>query len=248
VLNIPAFANDQVIEADMAASAGDAIAASIADMAANEAQAGLQAISSSTPYPTASAIDPTYSRTRTCYDANDAVVASCTPIAQVRRIVTHVTYDGTREGSSAVEGGIPTTWVGNFHLVADDTVRRVFNTAQPPLETSRVHSALITARDTVTFTHGPFTRLVAAASDDSVQAVTWNMPRSQNPFPASGKIVRMANWRVTASGEDRSVTREVSRRIEVVFPADAQGNVTLTVNDLTCNLNLVTRIVSDCSR
>ncbi|MGH8637279.1 MAG: hypothetical protein ACREUZ_09120, partial [Burkholderiales bacterium] len=79
-LDIPAFANDAVVEADMAASAGDAIASAIADMAANEAQAGLQAISASTSYPSASAIDPTYTRTRTCYDAGDAVVVNCTPI------------------------------------------------------------------------------------------------------------------------------------------------------------------------
>lgn len=245
VLDIPSFVNDAVIESDMAASAGDGIATTIADMAANESQAGLQAISSDVAaYPTASAVD--YSRSRTCYDGNDAVVANCNPIAQVRRIVTHVTVDGTREGSSNVEGGIPVTWLANVHLVADDTVRRVFNTAQPPVETSRNHSALITGRDTVTFTQGPFTRLVAEAFDDSVRAVTWNLPRSTNPFPVSGSIVRRVNWHVTASGENRTVERDVSRRIEVVFPADAQGNVVLHINDRTCNLNLVTHIVSQC--
>jgi hypothetical protein len=243
--DVPAFANDEIIEADMAASAGDAIATSLADMAANETQAGLQSISV-TPYPSASAIDPAYSRTRTCYDAADAVVANCIPLAQVRRIVTHVTFDGTREGVSETEGGLPVTWVTNVHLVADDTVRRLYNQAQPAVETARSHSALITARDTATFTQGPFSRHVTAASDDSVRAVTWNLPHSQNPFPVAGKIIRMLNWRVTASGDNRSFTRDVRRRVEVQFPADAQGNVVLTINDKTCNLNLVTRVVSDC--
>jgi hypothetical protein len=243
--DVPVFANDAVIEADMAASAGDAIASAITDMAANEAQAGLQAISSSAPFPMAAAIEPTYSRSRTCYDGSDVVVTNCTPLSQVRRVVTHVTFDGTRQGSSS-SGEVVSTWVANIHLVADDTTRRVFNTAQPAVETARNHSALMTARDTMTFTQGPFTRHVASASDDSVQAVTWNLPHSQNPFPVSGKIIRMLNWRVTASGENRSLTRDVSRRVEVVFPADAQGNVVLTINDLTCNLNLVTRVVSAC--
>jgi hypothetical protein len=243
--DIPTFANDAVIEADMAASAGDAIASAIADMAANEAQAGLQAITSGAPYSTAAAIEPTYSRSRTCYDGSDAVVTNCAPLSQVRRIVTHVTFDGTRQGSST-SGEVVSTWVANIHLIADDTTRRIFTAAQSPVETARNHSALITARDTMTFTQGEFTRHVAAASDDSVQAVTWNLPHSQNPFPVSGKIIRMLNWKVTASGENRTLTRDVSRRVQVVFPADAQGNVVLTINDLTCNLNLVTRIVSNC--
>jgi hypothetical protein len=32
----------------------------------------------------------------------------------------------------------------------------------------------------------------------------------------------------------------------VDFPADAQGNVVLHVNDKTCNLNLVTHTVTGC--
>ena len=40
--------------------------------------------------------------------------------------------------------------------------------------------------------------------------------------------------------------REAVWTIRVSFPADAQGNVVLQVNDKTCNLNLVTRPVSNC--
>lgn len=245
-LQLPAFLNDSIIEADMAASAGDAIAAAIADMATNEAQAGLQSESDIVSFQSMSAIDPTYTRVRTCHDANDAVVANCTPLNSVRRIVTHVTFDGTRTGSSTGSGGVTTTWTSNVHFVADDTLQRIFNTAQPPVETSRRHSGIFTGNDTVAFTQGEFSRNVTANSSDSVQAVTWNMPRTQNPFPVSGRIVRMANWRIEAAGESRSYTREVSRRIVVEFPADAQGNVVLRINNLTCSLNLVTRVVSNC--
>jgi hypothetical protein len=226
----------------MAASAGDAIAQAVTDMAANESQAGLAAISSSN----LAALEPVYVRTRTCYNATGGVVANCTPLSSVRRIVTHVTVDGSRTGSRTTEGGVPTTWTANVHLVADDTLERVFNTAQPPVETSRIHSAFITGDDTVVFNQGTFTRTVVETSEDDVNAVTWNLPRSQNPFPVSGEIVRNVHWMVTASGDNRTVTRELSRRVEVDFPPDAQGNVVLKINDLTCNLNLVTRVVSNC--
>ncbi len=52
------------------------------------------------------------------------------------------------------------------------------------------------------------------------------------PGPMIGRILRP--------------TRDVQRRAEVTFPADAQGNVVLTVNDLACNLNLVTHAVTGC--
>jgi len=42
-------------------------------------------------------------------------------------------------------------------------------------------------------------------------------------------------------------TRDVTKRIEVTFPADAQGNVQLTINATTCNLNLVTHKVTNCN-
>lgn len=41
-------------------------------------------------------------------------------------------------------------------------------------------------------------------------------------------------------------TRSFNRAVPVTFPADNQGNVTLTVNDKTCQLNLVTHAVTNC--
>jgi hypothetical protein len=76
--------------------------------------------------------------------------------------------------------------------------------------------------------------------------VTWNLPRANNPFPVSGSIVRVAAVHVVVTRANRTETRDVNRKITVTFPADAQGNVVLTVNDKTCNLNLVSHIVSGC--
>ena len=81
---------------------------------------------------------------------------------------------------------------------------------------------------------------------DSVKAVTWNMPRSSNPWPVSGSIVRVDTVHVTVTKGSQLQSRDVVRNVSVTFPADAQGNVVLTINGKTCNLNLVTHVVSGC--
>lgn len=240
------LATDAIVTADVAASAGDAIAQSVADMMANESwSGGLPGVVASS-VASAEALAPTYSRSRTCYDANGVVVANCAPIASVRKVVTRVTLDGSRSGTSSTEGATTKTWSGAVHRVLDDTVQRVFNTAQPPAETQRVHSAVATANDTTTFTEGAISRLAAESATDAVKALTWNLPRTNNPWPISGSVVRTVAVHLVATRENRTETRDVTRRVEVTFPADAQGNVVLKVNDKTCNLNLVTHAVTSC--
>ena len=234
-----ALLNDAIITADVAASAGDAIALSITNMVANEAAATLSNLEAG---PTANLNDNAlaYTRTRTCLDANGVVVAGCTPMTSVRKIATSVTMDGTRSGSSA-DGA--KSWTGAVHRVSKDTVTRVFTGST---ETSRVHADVTTGNDTTTFTEGTFSRKVIEAALDSVKQVTWNVPRSTNPWPVSGSIKRVANVKVTVTKGDRTETRDVVRTITVTFPPDAQGNVVMTINGKTCNLNLVTHAVTAC--
>jgi hypothetical protein len=194
----------------------------------------------------ARAADITYSRTHTCYDASDAVLSGCNPLSAVRKVVTHVTANGTRSGSSTGPFGGTVDWTGVAHRVADDTLLRNFNTAQPPAEVSRTHNGLATAHDTATFTGTVVVRVVSEAAVDSVRGLTWNLPRSSNPWPASGKIVRVDTVHVVATAENQTAERTVVRIVEVDFPPDAQGNVVLKVNDRTCNLNLVTHAVTNC--
>lgn len=237
--------SDSVLTADIATSAGDAIASALEIMAANEGAVSLPGVAYAVASP-ANANALTFSRTRTCYDANDAVVAGCSPLSSVRKIVTHVTADGSRSGTRSTTGGSTVTWSGAVHRVADDTVTRNFNTAQPPVETSRTHSGLSVGHDTTSFSDGTNSREVSEASLDSVKALTWNLPRSSNPFPVSGKIVRVDSVHVVATRGSSTQTRDAVRIIEVTFPADAQGNVVLKIDDKTCTLNLVTHAVSDC--
>jgi hypothetical protein len=237
--------NDAAINADVAHSSGDAIASVVEAMSANEVFAGLSNVTAGPPA-AATSNSLTFDRTRTCYDASDAVVNNCSPLSSVRKVVTHVEIDGSRSGSHTTSGGGEATWLGVVHRVLDDTLTRNFNSAQPPVETSRTHTLIGTAHDTSTFTGDRIVRVVAETALDSIRAVTWNLPRSTNPFPVSGSIVRNVEIKVTAASETRTESREVSRRIQVNFPADAQGNVTLMINDRTCTLNLVTHVVRDC--
>lgn len=243
--SVPEIVSDAVITTDIASSSGDAMASSLDAMVANEANVSLPGFVAPAPSFSAAA-DLTYSRTRTCYDANGTVVSGCSPLNQVRKVVTHVTASGSRSGSNTTSGGTTVNWTGVAHRVVDDTLLRNFNTAQPPVEVSRTHSGLGVAHDTASFSDGTVTRVVSEAAVDSVLGLTWNLPRSSNPWPVSGKIVRVDTVHVVATREGQTATRDVVRVIEVDFPADAQGNVALKINNKTCNLNLVTHRVTNC--
>ena len=54
--------------------------------------------------------------------------------------------------------------------------------------------------------------------------------------PVSGSIVRVDTLHVVATREGETRERELVWTIRVTFPADAQGNVVLQVNDITDQL------------
>lgn len=238
----PALFDTATVTADVAQSAGDAAATTVAVMLGNDSAAAM---------PSPPAFDLFGSagntlaiiRNRTCYDGSNAVVAGCSPMSSVRRVVTHLTLDGSRSGSNSVTGGATVTWSGVVHRVADDTVQRNFTNTT---ETSRTHVGFATSHDTTTFDNGTIKRDHAEAASDSVVGITWNLPRASNPFPVSGKFIRNVALHTTFTSATRTESRDLTKRIEVDFPADAQGNVTLLIDAKTCNLNLVTHAVSGC--
>lgn len=240
----PALFNTATVTADVALSAGDAAATTVETMTGNEVTAAM-------PSPPARAFDLLGSasntlsiiRNRTCFDSTGAVVAACSPIASVRKVVTHLTLDGSRSGTSTVTGGATVTWSGVVHRVADDTVNRNFAGAT---ETSRTHNGFATSHDTTAFDNGTVRRDHDEAASDSVVGITWNLPRLTNPFPVSGKFIRNVALHTTFTSATQTATRDLTKRIEVDFPADAQGNVTLLIDAKTCNLNLVTHAVTNC--
>lgn len=236
--------SDATITADVASSSGDAVAVAVATMIANQSTGGLSSVEAPPDAVMASVVDNSgviFNRSRTCLDANGATVNNCAPLSSVRQIITHVTLDGTRTGANDDE---TRSWAGAVHRVADDTLTRVFVSAN---ETSRIHVGTATGNDTTTFTEGTFVRNAVETAIDSTKAVTFNLPRSQNPWPVSGSIVRRVHVKVTITRGGNTDTREMDLRVEVIFPADAQGNVVLHINNRTCNLNLVTHAVTACT-
>ena len=235
--------SDDAIEGEVLASAGDAVAAVLDFMSGNEAASSLPGSQLRTDLPalTTSSLDVT--RSRTCYDESGAVLAACSPLAEIRKVVTELTVDGTRSGSFVTRRNVSVNWSGAVHRTMDDTLTRNFT---GETEVSRTHSALSTGHDTSTFADGTLNRTISESIIDSVNAVTWNLPRSANPFPVSGSIVRVDSLHVIATRDAETREREVVWTIRVTFPADAQGNVPLQVNDKTCTLNLITRAVSNC--
>ena len=230
--------DDAQVTADVASAAGDAIATDLETLVGNETYALLPTAGISFDLFGVSGNNFTVNRTRTCYDAANAVVANCSP-ATTRKVVTHVAVDGARTG---------TNLTGVVHRVRDLTVTRNFNTATPAVEVSRTHDGVGASHDTLTYANATtnVTRVHDEASVDSVVGVTWTLPRATNPWPVSGKMIRNVSLHVVVDTPTKHETRDVTKRVEVDYPADAQGNVVLHVNDKTCNLNLVTHAVTGC--
>jgi len=240
----PTLFDNAQVTADVAASSGDAIATAVTTMTGNEVTAALPVAGAS--FDVLGTRDLSIVRTRTCYDGSQAVVAGCLPLSSVRMIVTHASLDGSRTFTSTTTGGSSVSFSGGVHRVLDDTLTRTFNTAQPPVETSRTHIGRASAHDTSSFQGPNVSRSHTEAAHDSINAVTWNLPRSTNPWPVSGSIVRSDSVHATFTDSTGTVTRDFVKRIEVDFPADAQGNVVLKIDNKTCNLNLVTHRVTNC--
>src|SRR2546430_4466947 len=101
----PALFNDSTVTVDLATNAGDAAALTLETMQGNESAAGATADFAGSSALFASTNAPTVVRTRTCFDAAGVAVTNCSPIASVRKIVTHATIDGSRSGSNTTAGG-----------------------------------------------------------------------------------------------------------------------------------------------
>lgn len=228
----PDLADNTQIEADLAVSSGDAIATEVQNLLGNEQFAGLPGVATSAVRRFGAPQDFVVSRSRTFYDAQGGAQAQFDPVttASVR---VQVTIEGTASRDS---------FTASVSRTRDLTISGLAGQ-----ETSRTHDGLGTSHDTLAFTGAEVTRRSVESALDSVVAVVFDLPRAANPWPVSGRIVRQVEGTVTVTRGENSGTRSYSRRIEVVFPADAQGNVTLHVGDRTCQLNLVTRRVTGCT-
>ncbi len=227
----PTPASASSLDADLAASSGDAIATDVSDLIGNEdfgvsaSQNGSAAVAAASD-----SSSLTRTRTRTCYDAQGTVVA-CGQGQTASAVVT-LALDGVRDGDR---------FTAIVHRQRYDSISGLGAGS-----TSHTHDGYGMSHDTTTYTGAVNTRVADISASDSVLDVVFDLPRASNPWPVSGQIVRNLDAVFTITGA-RNVTKTVSRRVVVTFPADAEGNVPIQVGTMRCTLNLVTHKVTDCS-
>lgn len=247
--NEPSLSSEAELTDDAIVVAGDIIADDVGELILNENFAGLPAAAPGFGLfgsPAGSPPGVTVTRSRICYDANDAVQAQCDDLT-----TSYIEIAMTLDGSFSRQGSGPR----GSHSMQRVTHRARALTISGLLgtETSRTHDGHGTSADTTTITvtqagnDATMTRKMSETALDSVKAVVFNLPRANNPWPVSGQIVRVAQGTAEVTVGDRTDTRSYSRRIVVTFPADAQGNVAIEVNGRSCTLNLVTKAITNCS-
>jgi hypothetical protein len=224
----PAGVTDTTLATDLAMSSGDAIATDVTEMLGNEAFGGF------TPA-LAGAVDGASSdfsrvRTRTCYDAGGNVV-QCGQGLTASMVIT-LQLDGSLTGDQ---------FTAVVHRARYDSISGLGEGS-----TQHTHNGYGSSADTSTFTRDVNTRTAATAATDTVTDLVFQLPRTSNPWPISGEIIRNVNATFTFTGV-KNETRTISRRVVVTFPADAEGNVSIEVGTLTCSLNLVTHKVTGCT-
>jgi len=236
-----ALLTDAQVTNDLAVSSADVVVDDINAMIGNEAFAGLPAPG---PLPTPPV---TVSRTRTCFDQNDVQQAQCDPLTTASVLLT-MSMDGNWGRTATGPRGTDSLEVA-VHRARTLTISGLLGT-----ETSRTHDGVGASHDTTHLigVHENVTldRVVDEASVDSVQGVVFDLPRAANPFPVAGQIVRRVTGTVTLTVNDQTASRSIDRIVVVTFPPDGQGNVPMTItaggNTRTCQLNLVTRVVTGC--
>ncbi len=226
----PGSVSDTSLAADLAASAGDAIATDVTQMIGNEQYGGFTAPALAGAAAATDSTSFTASRTRTCYDAQGGVV-TCGQGLTSSMVIT-LQLDGTRIGDG---------FTAIIHRQRHDSISGLGATS-----TARTHNGFGSSQDTLSFASDTLARTADILAADTVTDLVFQLPHASNPWPVSGQIIRNLNATFTLTGPQTS-TRTISRRVVVTFPADAEGNVSIQVGTMTCNLNLVTHRVTGCT-
>ena len=111
-------------------------------------------------------------------------------------------------------------------------------------ETTRAWDGAGVSADTTSYHDASGTRRYAGVQLDSVKKVIYAQPRRPGSYPLSGQIVRVANYLVTAVG-DESETRSVSRTVVTTF--NGTSAVPIRLGTVSCTLHLDTRAVDGCT-
>jgi len=244
--NAPAPAvSDKEATADLAISAGDAIATDVSLMIGG-AFVGMSLGR------TAGTAGATLAATNGCALGADGR-HTCT--ATTENGLTHTHSFAFYDAANAIQPRFDETTTAsiNFQMTLSGTVTREHVTATisrernitlsglAGAETQRTWNGTGSSSHNSTATGERGTRTYVTTSKDTTTNVVFALPRAENPWPTSGTIVHNMSSTATFDGA-RSGTRTVTRRALVTF--NGTSSVPLQVGDRSCTLNLETKSVS----
>ena len=250
--------SDQEIAAGIANDAGDAIATSVDLMTSDAQQDGASAslvlgsgVSGSVSGATSASVecsgpdgDGWYTCSATTWRGLDLTRMirfwdGTSPALSFTSATDSVNHIHTLTGSY-VQGWFPnrTVWVNNA-----DTATLNVNRSGSPVQ--HIWDGVGVRADSTRFVSAQRTRTWHYTAYDTASAVTFDLPRSTNPWPMSGSVVHNLTVHFTAQSDTRSFDKTVARRVMVTF--NGTSMVTLQVGGLTCTLDLETHQVSACT-
>ena len=258
---------DAQVSADVASSAGIAVASSIDDQAQYLDHAGISAAVNTPSAPGLSGGTPASipgstsapSGTKPVCDYSAATGRwTCAPFVNAHGLTVLWSYaysdavgkpmekydalatekiDYRSQLSGPVGNG--TSFVGVTHRTSEQT-----SSGLAGRETTRVWNGVGVSGDTVSYHDASGgSRRYAGIEIDSVKAVTYRQPRTLGSYPLSGQLVRVARYTVTAAGKSNE-TRSVSRTVVTTF--DGSADVSIRLGSMSCTLHLATRKVDGC--
>ena len=227
---------DAQVAADLANTTGDAIATDVTELISDDIAVPAPAFNLDNP-PGVNVV-----RSRTCYGGGQ-VQAQCD--AQTTDSVRiSIQIDGSVSRSNTTPHGSE-SMSSSFHRARTLSITGLTGT-----ETSRTHNAVGSGSDTTMFSgttdSTSRSRTLTTAGTDSVIGLVFTLPHANHPWPTAGQIIRNVSGKVVITGPHAG-ERTFSRRVVVTFPADAQGNVQIQIDNKSCQLNLVTHAVTSCS-
>jgi hypothetical protein len=137
-------------------------------------------------------------------------------------------------------------WHGVSHRVRNHSVTDHPSFARDTAKLSTWNGNTV-ANDTTEYTGEVWSINYQGIAYDTTANVVFQRPRGMNPFPVSGQFHRWATWNYTANGPSTQ-TGTITRHIVVTY--NGTDNAVLQVigtTTLTCEVNLVTGDVSDCT-
>jgi hypothetical protein len=253
----PPALDDAQIDADIAATAGDAVASQVTNFGENVAAAGSfsmvapsynltvgkgTAASANGISPTCSYADGRYScaatteqglsvsRSFAFYNASNQTVQTWDPA-----VVESVNFQAQVDGNFSRD----LVWNAGIHRTADVTVSGLIS--QQPLRTWNGSGA---GNDTISHIGLDGIRTLAGNSTIAVNAVVVPGKDDPNQLPQSGNITVDVQYTAALQAATGAVTKEVTRHVVVTF--NGTDTPALQIGSLHCVLHLDTHSVDSC--